>query len=399
MGETLGLYLHIPFCRSKCDYCDFYSLAGREDRMDDYQKALLRHIAESAPLTRKSVVNSVYIGGGTPSWYGEKRLCELLKAVRKKFSLAKNTEITLEVNPDSTDGKMLRRLRRLGVNRVSMGMQSACDAELRSVHRPHHFQQVMDAVAAVREAKIRALNLDLIYGLPGQSMDSWKDSVEKALALAPEHLSCYGLTLEPGTPLAQRVERGERLPDDDEQAERYLWTVERLARAGYEQYEISNFARTGFQSRHNLKYWMGRPYLGLGAAAHSDFGGCRFAFVRDLERYIQGVLEGEEILAESQRIPQRERGSEYLMLRLRTTHGIEEWEYRRQFYMNFDPIAVKLSDYEQRGWAERSGRRWHFTPEGFLLSNRLIGELLEAQEAATLSDTLEKIREGGLPGR
>ena len=139
--------------------------------------------------------------------------------------------------------------------------------------------------------------------------------------------------------------------------------------------------------------------LGLGAAAHSDFGGCRFAFVRDLERYIQGVLEGEEILAESQRIPLRERGSEYLMLRLRTTNGIEEWEYRRQFYMNFDPIAVKLSDYEQRGWAERSGRRWHFTPEGFLLSNRLIGELLEAQEAATLSDTLEKIREGGLPGR
>ena len=399
MSDVLGLYLHIPFCRSKCDYCDFYSLAGREDRMDDYQKALLRHIGECAPLAKKNVVDSVYIGGGTPSWYGEKRLAELLGAVKKKFNVSKSAEITLEANPDSVDGKMLRRLRRLGVNRVSMGMQSACDAELRSVHRPHNFQQVMDAVAAVREAKIRALNLDLIYGLPGQSMDSWKDSVEKALALAPEHLSCYGLTLEPGTPLAQRVERGERLPDDDEQAERYLWTVERLARAGYEQYEISNFARTGFQSRHNLKYWMGRPYLGLGAAAHSDFGGCRFAFVRDLERYIQGVLEGEEILAESQRIPLRERGSEYLMLRLRTTHGIEEWEYRRQFYMNFDPIAVKLSDYEQRGWAERSGRRWHFTPEGFLLSNRLIGELLEAQEAATLSDTLEKIREGGLPGR
>lgn len=399
MGETLGLYLHIPFCRSKCDYCDFYSLAGRDDRMDDYQKALLRHIAESAPLTRKSAVNSVYIGGGTPSWYGERRLSELLRAVRKRFNLAKDTEITLEVNPDSADGKALRRLRRLGVNRVSMGMQSACDAELRAVHRPHTFRQVMDAVAAVREAKIRALNLDLIYGLPGQSMDSWRDTVEKALALGPDHLSCYGLTLEPGTPLAQRVERGERLPDDDEQAERYLWTVERLARAGYEQYEISNFARAGFQSRHNLKYWMGLPYLGLGAAAHSDFGGCRFAFVRDVEQYIRGVLEGGEILAESQRVPTRERGSEYLMLRLRTTHGIEEWEYRRQFYMNFDPLAAKLAQYEQRGWAERTGRRWRLTPEGFLLSNRLIGELLEVQEAATLSDTLEKIRGGKLPGK
>ena len=221
--------------------------------------------------------------------------------------------------------------------------------------------------------------------------------MEQALKLEPEHLSCYGLTVEPGTPLADRVERGERLPDDDEQAERYLWTVCRLAQAGYDQYEISNFARAGFQSRHNLKYWMGLPYIGIGAAAHSDFGGCRYAYVRDLEQYIRGMLEGGEVLAESERIPPRERGSEYLMLRLRTTHGIEEWEYRREYYMNFDPIAAKLAQYEQQGWAVRAGRRWHFTPEGFLLSNRLIGELLELQEAATLSSTLEKIRGGELP--
>lgn len=397
MGESLGIYLHIPFCRSKCDYCDFYSLAGQDGRMDDYQKALLRNLAECAPLVSNSEVNSVYLGGGTPSWYGGKRLAELLGAVKKRFHVAKGAEVTLEVNPDSTTPKLMDQMRRAGVNRISMGMQSACDAELRAVHRPHTFQQVEQAVAAVRQARLRNLNLDLIFGLPGQTRESWQRSVEQALALEPEHLSCYGLTVEPGTPLARRVEEGERLPDDDIQAELYLWTVERLARAGYEQYEISNFARPGFQSRHNLKYWMGMPYLGLGVGAHSDFGGCRYSYVRDLEGYIQGVLEGGEVLAESDRIPPRERGSEYLMLRLRTTHGIEEWEYRREYYMNFDPIAALLAQYEQKGWAVRSGRRWHFTPEGFLLSNQLIGQLLEAQEAATLSGTLEKIRGGELP--
>lgn len=399
MENTLGLYLHIPFCRSKCDYCDFYSLAGRDDRMDDYQRALLQQILETAPRAKKQTVNSVYIGGGTPTWYGEKRLLELMAAVRKRFDLSKDVEFTLEANPDSVDGKMLKRLRRAGVNRLSLGMQSSCDGELRAVHRPHTFRQVEEAVKAARDAKIKNLNLDLIYGLPGQTDKSWRDSVEAALALGPEHLSCYGLTVEEGTPLARRVAEGERLPSDDEQAERYLWTVGRLAQAGFEQYEISNFSKTGCQSRHNLKYWMGRPYVGLGAAAHSDFGGCRYSFVRDLEGYIRGVLGDGRLVDEMDEIPRRERGNEYLMLRLRTVHGIEEWEYRREYYMNFDPIAAKLSEYEQRGWAARSGRRWHFTPEGFLLSNRLIGELMGLQEVETLADTLELIRGGRLPRR
>ena len=397
MSKTLGIYIHIPFCRSKCDYCDFYSLAGREDRMDDYQKALTAQIAESAPLAREYTVTSIYLGGGTPSWYGVKRLCELLRLVQKKFKVAKDVEVTLEANPDSVTEKGLKILRRAGVNRISMGMQSGCDRELQDIHRPHTFQQVADAVTAARKAKIKNLNLDLIYGLPGQTEESWKDSLEKALALEPEHLSCYGLTVEEGTPLAGRVARGEQLPDDDTQANFYLWTVERLREAGYAQYEISNFARPGCQSRHNLKYWTGREYMGFGAAAHSDFGGCRYAYVRDLEGYIRGVMDGDRLLSESDVIPPRERGSEYLMLRLRTTHGIEEWEYRREFYMNFDPIAAKLSEYEHRGWAVRVDRRWRLTPEGFLLSNRLIGELLELQETATLSNTLEKIRTNQLP--
>lgn len=397
MSNSLGLYVHIPFCRSKCDYCDFYSLAGQDDLMPRYQKALLSHIEECAGLAKQDVVDSIYIGGGTPSWYGADRVKELLAALYKNFKISRTAEVTMEANPDSVDFKSLRKLRRAGVNRISMGMQSACDSELTCIHRPHTFGQVVDAVAAARKAKIKNLNLDLIYGLPGQTEESWHNTVEQALALEPDHLSCYGLIVEEGTPLARRVEEGEVLPDDDMQAALYLWTVERLAQAGYEQYEISNFAKPGCQSRHNLKYWMGMPYMGIGAAAHSDFGGCRYSYVSDVEGYIRGVLDGGRLLDSSDRIPERERGSEYLMLRLRTTHGVEEWEYRRTYYMNFDPIAARLAEYEQHGWATRTGGRWHFTPEGFLLSNRFIGELLELQESATLANTLEKIRTNQIP--
>ena len=400
MIEKLGIYIHIPFCRSKCDYCDFYSLAGREDRMDQYQKALLAHIKETAPFAKGYQVDTVYFGGGTPSWYGAKRLSELLAAVRRRFLVARDVEVTVEANPDSVDRKMLLLLRRAGVNRLSLGVQSACDRELAAIHRPHNFAQVRAAVDAARGAKIKNLSLDLIYGLPGQDEASWRETLEKALALKPEHLSCYGLKVEEGTPLWTRVAQGESLPDDDAQADCYLWTVERLGQAGFRQYEISNFARSGFQSRHNLKYWMGKPYIGLGPGAHSDFGGRRYSFKRDLDAYIDGVLSGDAIV-ESELIPKRERGGEYLMLRMRTARGIEEWEYRREYYMNFEPIEQKLAEFEHQGWVARQDRRWHFTTKGFLLSNQLIGALLEAQEKASLSELMPKAKEefggGGRP--
>ena len=394
MKQSLGIYIHIPFCRSKCAYCDFYSLAGREERMDDYQKALLAHLAETAPQAAAYEVDSVYFGGGTPSFYGDKRLTALLKLLRKKYRLAKTAEITLEANPDSVDKGMLTRLRRAGFNRISLGMQSACDGELSAVGRPHNFQQTCQAVDMARQAKLKNLSLDLIYGLPGQSVESWKETVERAIALEPEHISAYGLKVEEGTPLDLRVRRGEDLPDDDTQADCYLWTVARLEQAGYGQYEISNFAKPGFRSRHNCKYWLTRPYIGFGPGAHSDFGGRRYSFLRDLEGYIRGVLEGGAIVDEDDVIPQRERSGEYLMLRLRTTHGIEEWEYRREYFMNFEPIEQKLIQFEQQGLACRCGRRWRFTPEGFLVSNQLIGALLDVQESATLESTLSRVRGG-----
>ena len=373
MAEKLGLYVHIPFCRSKCDYCDFYSLAGKEGRMDDYQKALLAHMKETAPLTRGWQVDTVYFGGGTPSFYGEKRLREVLKTVAKRFDLAKDAEITVECNPDSVDKKVFQALRRAGVNRISLGVQSAHDCELNCLHRPHTFQQAQRAVAAAREAKIKNISLDLIYGLPNQDMAGWRDTVEQVLELEPEHLSCYGLKVEPGTPLDDRVVRGEKLPDDDQQADMYLWTVERLAAAGYRQYEISNFARAGFQSRHNLKYWMLEEYAGFGPGAYSDFGGVRYGYTRDLDGYIAGRLD----LAESERISPQEREMEYIMLRLRTARGIDIREFENRFRQRFTPLAAILESCAAHGLARQTETGWCLTPRGFLVSNRIIGDLQE----------------------
>ena len=295
---------------------------------------------------------------------------------------------------DQPKAMSMRALRRAGFNRLSLGMQSACPEELQAIHRPHTVKQADEAVAAAKKAKFKNISLDLIYGLPGQTMDSWKATVEHALSLIPQHLSCYGLKVEEGTPLAARVEAGEVLPDDDLQADLYLWTVGRLQRAGYPQYEISNFAKPGFESRHNLRYWLTQPYIGFGPGAHSDFGGRRYSFTRDLDGYIGGVLGGGNIIDSEDLIPHRERGGEYLMLRLRTTWGIEEWEYRRTYFMDFAPLEQRLEEYRQQGWAEQTADgRWRLTPEGFLISNRLIGDLMERQEQSSLASLLPRARQ------
>lgn len=395
MASKLGIYIHIPFCRHKCDYCDFYSLAGAEAQTERYQKALLAHITETAPYVKGWEVDTVYFGGGTPLMLGVKPLIQILELLKRRFKVAKDAEITVEANPESVDFPALRALRRAGVNRLSLGMQSACDSELRAVGRIHDFAQVEAAVEAARRAKLKNVSLDLIYGLPGQTPESWERTLDAAIALSPEHISGYGLKVEEGTPLAERVAAGETLPDDDAQADAYLDMVDKLAGAGYGQYEISNFAKEGFASRHNLKYWTLSPYLGFGPGAHSDFGDRRYAFIRDLEGYMTAVENGGRLLSEETVIPRRERGSEYLMLRLRTIHGIEEWEYRREFFMDFAPILALLTEYERQGWAEQAERRWRFTPEGFLRSNVLIGQLLEAQERATVPGVLKYMSHRG----
>ncbi len=388
MANVVGVYLHIPFCRSKCDYCDFYSMPAGDDLMDRYQKALLTQIKSMVPRLKGRTVDTIYIGGGTPSYYGEKRLRELLGYLQRHLSVAKNAEITVECNPDTVDLKSMVRLRKAGVNRISLGMQSADPDQLRCVHRVHDPQQVIWAVEDIRAAKIENLSLDLIYGLPGQSIDSWTDTIRAALALHPDHLSCYGLKVEEGTPLARRVdEEGDMdLPDGDSQADFYLEAVEQIQQAGFRQYEISNFARTGMESRHNLKYWMGREYAGFGPGAHSYLDGVRYAWPRDLAGYLEALEAGEPVaMAEKETVPPREQAREYLLLRMRTMRGIEEWEYRRSFGLNFEPISRRLEFFESHRWAEQSDHRWHFTPQGFLLSNTLIADLLDAQ-AGTLTE-------------
>ena len=400
-APTLGIYIHIPFCVRKCDYCDFYSVPGRDSRMDAYLEALEVHIAESAPQAQLYRVNSIYFGGGTPTFFGADRLAQLLQILRKQFNVDKNCEITVECNPDSADRDTLLTLKKAGVNRLSMGVQSAQDEELQEIGRIHDFAQATAAFQCAREVGFDNISLDLIFGLPNQTMESWKASVEALLKLNPEHLSCYGLKLEKGTPLYERRDQ-EQMADDDTQADMYLWMVERLKNAGYGQYEISNFSRPGRQSRHNLKYWMGEEYVGFGPSAHSYFGQQRYSFVRDLDAYIQGVLHNGKILDESSRINRKELGKEYLMLRMRTIWGVEGNEYRERFYLNFLPLEERFREYESYGWAECTEGRWHFTPSGFLLSNPLIGDIMAIQEEAareTMRPIIEKRMEAEKQGR
>ena len=372
-NRPLGLYLHIPFCKAKCAYCDFYSLAHSEEKMDAYAAALTRHITEVAPQMQNHRVDTVYFGGGTPSYLGHKRLIALLKTIKKQCRVWDRAEITLEANPDSAgDWRALRALRRAGFNRISLGVQSSDDEELRRLGRVHTWQQVKDAVAACRKAGLDNISLDLIYGLPDQTMERWENTLADALVLAPRHISCYGLKLEEGTPLYARRD-SLTLPDGDMQADMYLYAVELLGQNGYAQYEISNFAQPGYESRHNLKYWTLGEYAGFGPGAHSDFGGVRYGYTQDLDGYLAGRLD----LAESETISAQEREMEYIMLRLRTVQGIDTREFESRFRQRFGPLDAILDTCAAHGLAQRTDTGWRLTPKGFLVSNRIIGDLQE----------------------
>ncbi|MBQ0037521.1 MAG: radical SAM family heme chaperone HemW [Clostridiales bacterium] len=369
--RPLGLYIHIPFCRAKCAYCDFYSLPHSEEKMDAYAAALEKHLLEVAPRASCHTVDTVYFGGGTPSYFGEKRLTHLLKVIKKHYRVKSDAEITLEANPDSAgDWHTLRTLRRTGFNRISLGVQSSDDALLQHIGRIHTWAQVQQAVEAAKKAKIENLSLDLIYGLPGQTMELWEKTLGDAVDLQPKHLSCYGLKVEEGTPLYLRRAQ-EDLPDDELQADMYLYAVEFLRQNGYEQYEISNFARPGYASRHNLKYWTLGEYAGFGPGAHSDFGGVRYGYTRDLDSYIAGELK----LSESEEIPPMERDMEYIMLRLRTDLGLDPREFENLFRERFAPLEALLQTYQEHALACWEDGRWHLTPRGYLVSNQIIGAL------------------------
>ena len=368
MSKPLGIYIHVPFCKQKCVYCDFYSLPRREGDMDAYVSALRAQLAEADFSGYEA--DTVYFGGGTPSYLGPRRLTVLLEAVSAACPLAPEAEITFEANPDSAgDPGALSTLRRAGFSRISLGMQSAADGELRAIGRVHTMTQVRSAVEAARQAGFENLSLDLIYGLPGQDLPRWRDNLAAAAELGPEHLSCYGLKAEPGTPL---YARRDTLPGDEVQADMYLETADFLEGRGWRQYEISNFARPGRESRHNLKYWTLGEYAGFGPGAHSDFRGRRYAWERDLTSFLRGAPS----LSESQAMTPKDRAAEWLMLSLRTVRGLEAAEWEARFCRPFAPFAPFLTRCAAAGYALREQGRWRLTPRGFLVSNQIIGELL-----------------------
>ena len=377
----LGIYIHVPFCRSKCQYCDFYSVTAKDDKlMDGYLKAICAHIKESGQLAPGYKVDTIYFGGGTPSFFGDDGMATILTAIRRNFDVDSGAEITFEANPDSVSDKLLNRLRAEGFNRVSLGIQCDDDEILKKIGRPHDYAQAVSAVQRIRKAGFRNLSVDLMYGLPNQTLSSWKDTLERVLTLNPEHISCYGLKLEDGTPMYEYRDFL-NLPDDDIQADMYLAMVDILREKGFRQYEISNFARKGLYSRHNMKYWTGGEYLGFGPNASSDFAGRRFTIIRDLQGYIDGIKNGGEVLVDVEDIPLRERAGEYLMMRLRTSAGIIREEYERQYLLPFGPIEEALEKCRAFGHADRNEEgRWRLTPKGFLISNTIISDLLLIQD-------------------
>jgi oxygen-independent coproporphyrinogen-3 oxidase len=334
-----GLYVHIPFCQSKCSYCDFYSITDA-----NLISAYLAALDQEARLYRDQfpAFDSLFLGGGTPSWLGEAQIAALVASLRRHFAFASDSEITIETNPDDISVEKLRLFRDLGINRLSLGVQSFDEAELRFLGRRHTARQTAAAIDLIRAAGFPNLGLDLMYGLPGQTTATWLKTLEMALSFNPEHLSCYQLTIEAGetpapretpalgTPMARRVARGElSLPDEETQREFFLLTADFLTAQGYLHYEVANFARPGPQAgslcyccRHNLKYWTRTPYLGLGPAAHSFDGRRRWWNISSVEDYCSSLSAGEAPVAGSETLTPEQIRLETLALGFRTREGV-----------------------------------------------------------------------------
>ena len=379
--KSLGIYVHIPFCRSKCEYCDFYSIPGARSKelMTRYLDAVIAHIRESAPCAVGYEVDTVYFGGGTPSFFGATGLSRIFAEIDRRFDVSRDAEVTLEANPDSVTLPMLTQLRRAGFNRISIGVQSDIDEQLKALGRPHNYKQAQQAVSMARRAGFNNVSVDLMFGLPNQTREQWMQTLRNVIDLKADHISCYGLKVEPGTKLYE-YRACANLPDDDAQADMYFYAVETLEQFGYHQYEISNFAKDGYICRHNMKYWTGDEYLSFGPCAASDFAGKRFTIAPDIEKYMDGVLNKGAILSECETVPMRERAGEYLMLRLRTVDGVEEGEYTKSFLLPFEPLEEVFQKLAKQDLCKNVSGSWRLTPKGFMLSNSIIVLLLEQQQ-------------------
>ena len=368
----LGLYVHIPFCLKKCLYCDFCSFPGSGiERMDAYTDELCRRLSALSGQCDTYTVDTLYFGGGTPTLLTLSCFERLMRALRAHYRFTDDCEITCECNPATADLAYLRALRTLGVNRLSIGLQSADDRELALLGRAHSVADFQSLFADARTAGFDNISADLMYGIPEQTLDSFCRSLTFLAELAPEHISAYGLKIEESTPFAS-MRHTLPLPDEDTEVAMYRVCGELLRAYGYKKYEISNFAKPGKESRHNLRYWLGEEYLGFGVAAHSFFGGERFGNSRELSAF----LRGEDITAERSRLTDWDRLDEYLMLRLRLTAGIEEADFEARFGQSLLDYYPPLSELIRHGLMQRKEGRISFTDSGFFVSNTILSELI-----------------------
>ena len=367
---ALGLYIHVPFCPQRCPYCAFATVVGQADRHGLYAEAICREIESWAHLS--GPIDTMFLGGGTPSQVEPALIGRMLEAAQRHLRLHPDAEISVEVNPGTVDREKFARLKALGFNRISIGAQAFRDVDLRHLGRQHSAADVERAYAAARAAGFANVSLDLVANVPKGSEADWHFSVERAIALAPEHLSVYSLTIEEGTVFAQRQHQGLMEPvADDRQARTLEWTDTQLVAAGYEHYEISNYARLGYRSRHNWGYWTGVSYLGVGLGAHSFIGRKRFWNTRDLNAYLDAIHQGQSPCAGEEIIAPDAARRERLWLGLRTIEGVELTEEEVGRVQG----SRRFAELEKVGYAALEGQRLRLTRAGFLLADALSLEI------------------------
>ncbi len=373
MRKPLELYVHIPFCVRKCDYCDFLSFPSSEEQQRGYMEALRKEIlgSESRP---EHLVTSVFFGGGTPSVPPAELTAEILELLRETFTFDSGAEITLEANPGTLTEEKLNIYRAAGFNRLSIGCQSVHDDELRRLGRIHTHQEFLDSFAMARNCGFTNINADLMSGLPGQSLEAYETSLRTVAALGPEHISAYSLIVEPGTPFASRELE---LPDEETERKMYERTGEILGEYGYTQYEISNYAKPGYECRHNIGYWKRTDYLGFGPGAASLMENRRYSNTTEVKRYLAQSGHPENIREQVEQLTEQECMEEFMFLGLRMNQGISEQEFQRQFGKEIDAVYGNvLAKYVSSGFLWRDRGAVGLTRQGISVSNTILAEFL-----------------------
>lgn len=372
-----AIYIHIPFCKQKCKYCDFNSYAGLDFLYESYAGVLASEIAFRASQLEGLNVNSIYMGGGTPTLIDPTYIDAMLTAVDKHFSIASDAEVSMEANPETVNVKQLTELKRAGVNRLSIGFQSLDDDRLLVLGRKHSAQQAVNAFRMAREAGFDNVSTDLIFGVPGQSLAAWAITLEQVASLEPDHLSCYGLIVEPNTVLEREMESGLiRATDEDLQADMFMYTIESLVESGYEHYEISNYAKPGKSCKHNLTYWDNYDYIGFGAGAHSKLKGKRFCNLRAVDDYIQAAGT-HSYVAEQIDLSVEDEMSETVFLGLRKIKGIDlEWFEGRFGRSVYDVYGAEVDALTRDGLLTERDGSLKLTHKGILLGNEVFSRFV-----------------------